>query len=352
LVRWKQEVHAIGGESMDSAKSTKLKLLYLLDILEKESDEEHPIPMPELEKKLEARGVSAERKSIVRDLKTLEDFGYEISPYESNRKGYYLMHRSFDTSELRFLIDAVLSSRCITAKKSTELIEKLETLTSMHLADQLRKNRDIDERIKCSNEEFYYNIDKINRAINEDKKITFQYYEYNRNKERVLRREGHVYTLSPYDLVWNEDFYYLIGVHDNKPDFTHYRIDRMHDINIQEDGRRNLEEVMKMGGILNTSSYMKKTFRMYGGDTTTVEIRFSYDLINVVIDRFGEEALIRPMDDEHFKLIAEVNAGEGFLAWMLQFGEKAQIVYPRELRDRLVEKIDKMKVAYAGLERS
>ena len=331
---------------MDSGKSTKLKLLYLLDILEKESDEDHPIPMPELEKKLEGRGVSAERKSIVRDLKTLEDFGYEISHYDYNRKGYYLMHRNFDTSELRFLIDAVLSSRCITAKKSKELIEKLETLTSSHLAKQLRKNRDIDERIKCSNEEFYYNIDKINRAINEDKKITFQYYEYNRNKVRVLKRAGHIYTLSPYDLVWNEDFYYLIGAHDNKPDFTHYRIDRMHDINIQEDSRRNLEELKKVGGILNTSSYMKKTFRMYGGEATQVEIRFTYDLINVVIDRFGEEALIRPMDEGHFKLITEVNAGEGFLAWMLQFGEKAQIVYPESLRGKMREKILKMAAEY------
>lgn len=331
---------------MDCGKSTKLKLLYLLDILEKESDEEHPIPMPELEKKLKEKGVPAERKSIVRDLKTLEDFGYEINSYEKNRKGYYLMNRNFDASELRFLIDAVLSSRCITAKKSKELIEKLDTLTSRHLAIQLSQNRDIDERIKCSNEEFYYNIDKINRAINEDKKITFQYYEYNRNKERVLRRGGHIYTLSPYDLVWNEDFYYLIGAHDNKPDFTHYRIDRMHDINIQEDSRRNLEEIKKMGGILKTSSYMKKTFRMFGGDTTTVEIRFTYDLINVVIDRFGEEAMIRELDDEHFKLIAEVNAGEGFLAWMLQFGEKAQIVKPESLREKLVEKVRGLAKVY------
>jgi predicted DNA-binding transcriptional regulator YafY len=334
------------GDNMNSGKSTKLKLLYLLDILQKESDEEHPIPMPELEKKLEAKGVSAERKSIVRDLKALENFGYEINPYEINRKGYYLMDRSFDISELRFLIDAVLSSRCITAKKSKELIEKLETLTSIHLANQLQNNRDIDERIKCSNEEFYYNIDKINRAINEDKKITFQYYEYNKNKERVLRREGHIYTVSPYDLVWNEDFYYLIGAHDNKPDFTHYRIDRMHDINIQEDSRRNLEELNIIGGVLNTSSYMKKTFKMYSGETTTVVLRFTYDLMNKVIDRFGEEAVIQHIDEGHFKLFAEVNAGEGFLAWMLQFGERAQIVCPVELREKLVEKIERMRAEY------
>lgn len=331
---------------MGNTNSTKLKLLHLLDILEKDTDEDHPISMPELQRKLSERGIDSERKSIYRDIKALEDFGIEISGYEQNRQGYFLLSRDFDLSELRFLMDAVLSSRCITIKKSKELIAKLEGLTSRHLAKQLSKNRDIDKRIKHSNEEFYYNIDKISRAISEDKKILFQYYEYNKAKEKILRRDGHIYKLSPYDLVWNEDFYYVIGIHDNHDNFTNYRIDRMHHIDIGDSTRRLLEDFQAKGIFYNTTDYMKRTFKMYGGELTNVELKFSNELINVVIDRFGKESNISEMDNDHFKLTAEVNAGEGFLLWILQFGEKVQILYPEALRKRLVHKIDKMREQY------
>jgi len=196
---------------MENENLSKLKILYLLKILQEESDEEHEITMPQLIDRLTHYGINAERKSVNRDLKALCEYGYDISLYENN-KGYYLRERDFDLSELRFLIDAVLSSRCITTKKSKELITKLEKQTSKQVAKQLKVNRTIDGRIKCKNEEFYYNIDKISRAISDNKKITFQYYNYNVNKVKELKSEGRVYELSPYDLVWNEDYYYLIGI--------------------------------------------------------------------------------------------------------------------------------------------
>jgi predicted DNA-binding transcriptional regulator YafY len=331
---------------VENTNPTKMKLLYLLNILNRESDEDNELTMLQLQQMLSQHGIEAERKSISRDLKSLCDFGYDISLYEENRKGYYLRHREFDLSELRFLIDAVLSSRCITTKKSRELITKLEKLTSSHIAKKLRMNRNIDDRIKCRNEEFYYNIDKINRAISENRKISFQYYTYNVDKTKILKREGHVYTLSPYDLVWNEDYYYLIGLHDKYDDFTHYRIDRMHNIELLEDARRNVTNLKDYGNNSNTSTYLKKTFKMFGGNTRKVEVKFSNDMINIVIDRFGEEVIIIPQGDEHFKMLSEVNAGEGFISWLLQFGEKAEILYPQDLREEIKRKIQLMASVY------
>ena len=301
---------------MESTNSKKLKLLYILKMLLEESDENHEITMPEIIEKLRACNIEAERKSIARDLGLLRGFGYEISEFAGN-KGYYLMERDFELSELRFLIDAVLSSRCITTKKSRELITKLEKQTSKHMAKKLRMNRGIDDRIKCKNEEFYYNIDKISRAINENKKITFQYYTYNLEKKRELKRDGHVYTLSPLDLVWNEDYYYLIGAHDKYEDLTHYRIDRMHDIKPIDEQRRNPSELKDYENGATTSAYLKKTFKMFGGDACRVEVKFTNDMINPIIDRFGEEVIIVPFDKDHFKLMAEVNAGEGFISWCI-----------------------------------
>jgi predicted DNA-binding transcriptional regulator YafY len=331
--------------TLDNASSNKLKLLYILKIFLEETDEDHQITMPELIEKLKHYEVKAERKSVSRDLDVLRDFGYEISDFEE-MKGYYLIDREFELSELRFLIDAVLSSRCITTKKSKELIRKLEKQTSNHIAKKLRMNRTIDDRIKCKNEEFYYNIDKISRAINENRKITFQYYTYNLDKTRVLKRDGHVYTLSPYDLVWNEDYYYLIGAHDKYEDLTHYRIDRMHDINLVDEARRNSSELKDYDKGSTTSSYLKKTFKMFGGDACRVEVKFTNDMINPIIDRFGEEVIIVPLDEDHFKLMAEVNAGEGFISWILQLGEKAEILYPESLREEIKEKIELMRGLY------
>ena len=145
--------------------------------------------------------------------------------------------RTFEESELRILIGDVLSSKCITKEKSKELIKKLESLTSKNIVDRLWSQIYIDGRIKCTNEEIYYNIDKINKAISENKKITFNYYTYNINKGWVACKEGKEYELSPYGLAWHEDFYYFIGLHENYPDFARYRVDRMQNINITKETR-------------------------------------------------------------------------------------------------------------------
>jgi predicted DNA-binding transcriptional regulator YafY len=330
---------------MDNINASKLKLLYLLKILQEESDEDNELTMNDLIEKLGKYNIKAERKSVTRDLNSLCDFGYDISLFE-DRKGYYLRERDFDQSELRFLIDVVLSSRCITTKKSTELISKLEKQTSKTTAKKLRANRSISDRIKCKNEEFYYNIDKISTAISENKKITFQYYTYNVNKTKTLKGGGRIYELSPYDLVWNEDFYYLIGNHDKYPDFTHYRIDRMHNIQLIEQPRRSITEIKDYDSHDNTSTYMKKTFRMFGGESTRVEIKFPKDMIDTIIDRFGEDTVIILMDKEHFKVCTEVNAGEGFISWILQFGEKAEVLEPQKIRLRIKNKIEQMSLLY------
>lgn len=330
---------------MDNINASKLKLLYLLKILKEESDEDNELTMNDLIEKLAQYDIKAERKSVSRDLNSLCDFGYDISLFE-DRKGYYLRERDFDKSELRFLIDAVLSSRCITTKKSKELISKLEKQTSKMTAKKLRANRSISDRIKCKNEEFYYNIDKISTAIGENKKITFQYYTYNVDKTKILKSGGRIYELSPYDLVWNEDFYYLIGNHDKYEDFTHYRIDRMRNIQITELPRRSISEIKGYDSHDNTSTYMKKTFRMFGGESTRVEIKFPNNMINTIIDRFGEDAVILPIDGEHFKVHAEVNAGEGFISWILQFGDKAEVLEPARIRAEIKNTIERMSSRY------
>lgn len=327
-------------------ENTNLKILHLLNILTTESDEDNILSMNQIITKLENNGVVAERKAISRYIKQLIDFGYDISIYEENRKGYYRRERDFEALEIKLLIDAVISSKYITKKKSMELIKKLQSLTSVNIAKRLENQVYILDGVKSSNEEIYYNVDKIDRAIDDNKKISFQYYDYDFNKKKVLRRRGHVYELSPYSCAWREGFYYLIGNHDKYEDFTHYRIDRMCNIEVLDAPRKNIEEVSDYKNGLNTADYMKKTFKMFTGELGRVEIKFRNTLLNTIIDEFGENVCLRKLDEECFKISSEVNIGEGLIYWVLQFGPDAEVLAPDNLRNSIKEKIDLLKNIY------
>jgi len=330
---------------MKSSKS-RLRILNLLDILYKKSDEDNLLSMADIINELDKLGISSERKSIYRDIEQLVDFGYDISTFEENRLGYFMSSREFDETEIRFLIDAILSSRCLTTKKSKDLLDKLLHLTSEGSAAKLKNRVTLEGRIKCHNEEFYYNIDKINRAISENKKITYQYYQYDFTKKLVLKRDGYLYTINPYDLCWNEDYYYLIGSHDKYDNLSNYRVDRMHAINILEEKRKEINKVSGYSKGLNLADYMRYSFKMFSGEKTNVEIKFSNDLLNTIIDRMGVNITTIKLDPEHFKLITDVNIGEGFIAWILSFGTKAEVLYPQELRESIKKKIDEVRGMY------
>ena len=331
---------------MTVERNYKHKFLYILDILNKYSDEDHIIPMKELEERLTSLGISGERKSIARDLVALKEFGYDISTYEENRKGSYMRSRTFEESELRILIDAVLSSKCITKKKSKELIKKLETLTSKHMVEKLWSQIYIDDRIKCSNEEIYYNIDKINKAISENKKITFNYYTYDIQKGWTACRDGREYELSPYGLAWHEDFYYLIGLHKRYPNFAHYRVDRMRKINISGEMRKDASYIPECKNGFNTAEYMKKTFKMYSGETSRVELKFNMIYLNKAVDIFGEDAHFIKVDDDNFMVTTEANLSEGLISWILQFGAKVEVIYPETLREEIKKRAEEMVRVY------
>ena len=195
----------------------KLRPLYLAKILYEQTDEEHVLTTAQLIQILEERyGIKAHRQTIKAEIELLKQFGLDIEEVKSTQNRYNLFGRRFDTPELKLLIDAVESSKFITATKSNELVDKISSLTSTHIASTLRRNVSCEGRIKPGNERIYIIIDAINDAINNNKKISFQYFEYNVRKEKKLRRNGDPYVITPLHLVWNGDCYYMIGVYDYK----------------------------------------------------------------------------------------------------------------------------------------
>lgn len=316
---------------MARSRGQKLKILYLMKILLEQTDEMHLLTVNELISRLEGYGISAERKTIYGDIEALREFGFDIIMEKSKSCGYFVASRDFELPELKLLIDAVVSSKFITERKSLELIKKLENLVSKYDGRSLRRQVYVSNRVKSMNDSIYYNVDALYEAIADNKKVCFTYFDYNINKERVYRKNGAYYSVSPTALLWDDENYYLVAHSDNHEGFTHYRVDRMSNIKKQDEPRNvSVKE-------FNPALHSKKVFGMFTGEEEMVKLRMDGSLIGVVIDRFGKDVLMIPDGENHFIITVCVALSPVFYGWIFQFGELCEVLSPQSLRDELKE---------------
>ncbi len=315
---------------MPRKEGQKLKLLYIVKILEEQTDENHSISTAELISRLEALGISAERRSIYDDISKLMDFGYDIVQVQSRLGGgYYLAGREFELAELKLLVDAVQSSRFITTKKSRELIAKLEKKASKYDESKLQRQVYVAGRIKTENESIYYNIDTIHRAIQENKQIHFLYMDWNLKKQLTPRVNGEK-QVSPWALIWREENYYLAAYSSEDGIMKHYRVDKMGKVELTEYEREGLRQFEKV----DLAEYTNKIFGMYGGEQVSVTMQFPNRLIGVVMDRFGKEADIRPLSDTDFRIRTKVAVSGQFFGWLAGIGRDARVVLPEWVKEK------------------
>ena len=330
---------------MAKSANQKLKLLYLLKILTEQSDEEHCMSAQALIDALAAYDIKAERKSIYDDIAQLIDFGYDIILTKAKTGGgYYLACREFELAELKLLVETVQASRFLTLKKSRELIAKIEKLASKSQAGQLQRQVYVANRIKTANESIYYIVDDIHRAIQNNEQISFQYLEWNLDKELVPRKDGKIYRISPWALTCKDENYYLIA-HENESDsIKHFRVDKMGHIQVLTGEPRQGSELFKRFDI---AAYANKTFGMYGGREEIVTLEFENRFIGVVLDRFGKEVSVRKRDAQHFSVRVQVALSGQFYGWLTGLGAGAKITAPadvvEEYRGHLQEVIAQYK---------
>lgn len=325
---------------MPKNRNQKLKLLYLLKILTEKTDENNPISMPNIIAELERYGIAAERKSIYDDLEALSIYGADICSVKGKNSGYFLASRDFELPELKLLVDSVQASKFITKKKSMELISKLEKLASNHQAVHLRRQVFVTNRVKAVNEAIYYAVDKIYDAISRNKKISFRYFEWTVDKEKRYRKDGERYIETPITLSWDDENYYLITYKEKYKGFTHYRVDKMTELEILDDNREMPEESF------DPADYAKKVFGMFGGDETAVEVKFHNSLAGVVIDRFGDEVFIRKIDEKWFVARFKVAVSPQFFSWVMSFGNRAEIIAPIDVRQKMCELLKELSDIY------
>ena len=318
---------------MPKSAGQKLKLLYLLRLLEEEGSESAPVSTKRIISYLEANGIKAERKSIYDDVEKLREFGYDVLQNSSRLGGgYYLGEREFELPELKLLVDAVQSSRFITTKKSRELITKLEKMAGKRDAGKLQRQVHVVGRVKTENEGIYYSIDAIHWAIQENKKIAFLYMDWNLKKE-MAPRSLEERVISPWALLWQNENYYLIAFDAKVNDVRHFRVDKMGKVRVLEeprDGARQFEKI-------DLAAYSNQTFGMYGGKEEIVTMSFPNSLIGVVIDRFGKEISVRDLKDGNFRVRTRLTVSNQFFGWMAGIGKTAKILGPESVKEQYRE---------------
>lgn len=315
---------------MAKGANQKQRLIRVLQILTEKTNEEHPMTREQLTVELERYGISAERKTIYDDINTLIDMGFDIVTKKGKDAGYFCASRDFELAELKLLVDAVQSSKFITKKKSQELIAKIDTLTDIHSASRLKRNVVVENRVKTANEKIFYNVDMIHEAITKEKVITFKYseltvdYSVKGYYKKTYRRGGDRYIAEPWALVWSDENYYLVAFDRYKQLERHFRVEKMEDIQITDEGFSAKEE----RGSFNAAEFEKKVFAMFGGREEFVRLRFRNDLIGVAVDRFGTDISLMKEDENHFSIGVKVAVSPQFYGWLGSLGGGVKILSP------------------------
>lgn len=328
---------------MAKGNNQKGKLLMLAKIFSEETDENHGLTMPEIIARLQNAGIDADRKTLYQDFEELDHFGYDITSWRQGRAtAYALASRDFELAELKLLVDSVQSSRFITERKSRSLIKKLESLVSIHDAKALQRQVLIAGRIKTMNESIYYNVDKLHAAIAENRQIQFRYFHWNVHKQEEYRRGEGCHTVSPWHLRWDDENYYLIAFDPESGKLRHYRVDKMKSIKLLDTPRQGQEELASF----DPTVYTRRLFGMYGGEPARVTVEGDERMVGILIDRFGKEIPIIPLEGGRFRAHIEAAVSPQFLGWIASLSDGLKVVAPESVVAQLKALAERLQAQY------
>ncbi len=322
----------------------KLKLICVLDILRKYSDEEHPLTADNICERLLAHGIEAERKSIYSDIEALVDFGYDIIRSYSP-KGFFLGSREFEEAEIYLLSDAVRTAKFISPKKTRELIKKLDSMLSDSQRQKREKDIFFNPLQKCTNEEIFYNIDSISSAIVKNKKVEFDYISKELNG-REFKNTTKKMKVSPYALTWQDDHYYLICNYEKYDNLMHLRLDRIVKTKVCEEKSRHFSQVSEYTDFFDIADYTNRLFGMHSGDLQTIELCCKREIAKIVADRFSENIFITNVTEKEFGFSYKAAVSEALVTFILNFGDSIRVVKPQSLKDMVVARAQKVLKLY------
>lgn len=323
------------GEAKEK-NMVKSRMIVLAQMFYEYTDQEHPMTGFQILEYLKEHDVPANEKTLRGDIKLLQELGLDIVKIVSRPNLFYWGERQFEMPELKLLVDAVASSRFITKKKSNALGKKLAQLASESQRKELRRHIQATNRVKSENEAIYYSVNTVNEAISRRKKIQFQYTEYGPDLKEILRGDGEVYKLSPYALLWNEDYYYVVGWSDKHENVSVFRADRLYHPEILD------EKAAKRPDDFKLDDYSKPIFDMFEGyDRVPVKLKVKNNLAKYIVDRFGTKLETEQVSDDYFTVTVEVSLSPPFYAWVFQFEGEIRILSPKRAVDDMMKMLDK-----------
>lgn len=327
-------------------RGQKVKLLYIIKILTEFTDEEHPLSATEICEKLASYDITAERKAIYDDINCLIDFGYDIIQTRTPKNGYFLASRDFELPEVFLLCDAVRTAKFISEKKTRELTKKLDKLLSVYQVKRGLRGIYIDSSSKTHNEELFYNIDQINSAIEQGKKVKFTYSKKILREGRQIITESKERVVSPYAMTWQFDYYYLIGNYDKYNNLMNLRIDRIHKVEVTDEPIRHFSEVSDYRDSFDVADYTKKLFGMFGGNMQEVKLRCSNKILEQVTDRFGDSIFITNVTETTFDFTVKAAISDALVTWITNYSDMIEVIRPQELCDKIVDRANEILKVY------
>lgn len=322
----------------------KLRVLYIAKMLYEQTDAEHEMKTSEIMFELEDKyHIPTHRTTIPGDIEVLRQVGLNINIRKSSQTYYSITERRFSVPELQLLIDAVDSARFLTKEKTTQLAEKLKDLAGPLHADDMKRNLHSGGSLKKENELVYDIVNAVNQAINEKKKISFLYFSYTVRKEKKLRNDGGPYLFSPYSLVWNGDYYYMIGWSEKHEKTAIFRLDRVLDVpTILED------DAVPAPEDFDVAEYTDTMFHMFDAERQKVELICDNSMMDRILDKFGKDVQTYARDMESFRVVANVAASHIFFGWIFSTGGLVKIRGPQDVKEAykrmVMEEADKLLV--------
>lgn len=315
--------------------------MLILEILEQYTDSDHPLTQMEIVDLLEKNyGVPCTRQTVKNNLMLLGEMGYEISM----EGGICLMSRQFENAELRMLIDSVLFSRTLSGKQAKRLIEKLTGLGNKYFRAKVKHVCHLPKLIHSDNKQVLLNLDVLNDAIEQGRKVRFTYNSYGKDFQLHPRRKES-YIVNPYQMVANQGRYYLLCSYDASNRLSHYRLDYMTKLEMLDAKVEPMDQMENFVQGYSLPKHMAEHVYMFSGPSVQVKMRVSEHMIGALIDWFGKE--FRIVQEEADKLIVSVACNKlAMKYWALQYGEYAEILEPESLRDDIREVVDCMASSY------
>ncbi len=323
----------------------KLKLLMVMRALFEETDADHGLTVDQIIEWLDARGVQAERKSVLRDIKVLREFGFNIARRRAECATYRLIDPLLSTNQWEMVVDAVQSSPCLDESKTFDIVDGLSCLVSRHQREQLDRKLELPMRVKMDSDLVPDHLSIAQEALRKKMQVSFRYVTWNTDGGPYEHFGGGVHQTTPVAVVYATGFYYLVAFEERHEGIAYYRLDRMRDLSVTDEPATRHEKIANYRvddeGII--------VFGPYTADKMSVELRVARRFIGAVVDRFGWGINIRPDrgDPENHAIVrVSTTLTPMFYSWLLGFGDGMVIAKPKRAREEYVKYLEESLCLY------